>query len=578
MMSANFYEWRVGLRRFALAAALGVTAVLAACGGGGGSGGTNQFGGVTDTTSVKASDLSIALSAPTLANNGQDKITATVTAVDANRNALANIPVTVSVDADAVASVSAAKTSDKGEVIATVGTGSSRSNRVVTVTAVSGTLSRTATFQVVGAKLTARLTPAVIAPSAAGLVEFILVDGNSNPMPGQSIVIQGVGGVESSGMTGLNGDFKYSYSAPSTAGEITIRGTAGGATTTQTVLVQADSSSVPNAVGVVNSATVSANPSVVQVNSEGTENRTELRALFIGANNAPIKNIRARFDLAGDVNSIGGAITSGTNVVYSTANGIATTAYVPGGRSSPTDGVTVRVCWDYVDFALGTCPNSAVNTLTVIAEPLSVSIGTDDKIESDSTGLAYVKRYLVQVNDSSGLAKANVTISPSVDLTTYRKGFRVWNPTGTLQWLQPAGNGSVCENEDINRNGVAETYGSAKEDANGNNQLDPRKADVLLSFENGNRTDTKGQLVLRLTYHKSVGGWLDYTILVAASGVLGTEGRAALSGVLPVAADDITDPLHAPAFVSSPYGLNSSGVTIVTNSEGKSRSLCTNPN
>ena len=67
--------------------------------------------------------------------------------------------------------------------------------------------------------------------------------------------------------------------------------------------------------------------------------------------NKPVKNMRVRFDLAGDVNSIGGTFTTGDNVVYSDANGVATSAYVPGTRSSPTDGVTVRACWDYVDFA-----------------------------------------------------------------------------------------------------------------------------------------------------------------------------------------------------------------------------------
>ena len=53
------------------------------------------------------------------------------------------------------------------------------------------------------------------------------------------------------------------------------------------------------------------------------------------------------------------ALTSGTNVVYSDANGVATTAYVPGSRFSPTDGLTVRACWSANDFAgRRRCPNA----------------------------------------------------------------------------------------------------------------------------------------------------------------------------------------------------------------------------
>ena len=107
------------------------------------------------------------------------------------------------------------------------------------------------------------------------------------------------------------------------------------------------------------SASLAASPSVVPVNTGSTSNRSELRALFLGAGNAPVKNVRVRFDLAGDANSIGGSLTSGTNVVYSDANGVATTAYVPGSRFSPTDGLTVRACWSANDFAgAGTCPNA----------------------------------------------------------------------------------------------------------------------------------------------------------------------------------------------------------------------------
>lgn len=590
-MRTNLTSWGAALRRAAQAASLAALTALAACGGG--SSGDSMFGdgdGNTpvDPTLVEASDLSIVLSAASLPNNGQDRIIATITAVDANRNALANIPVTVSVNAEAVASVSGTKTNDKGEVIALVGTGSDRSNRVVAVTATSGKLKRVASFQITGAKMTARLTPAVVAPGAKGNVEFILVDTNSNPMPGMAIVVQGVDGVETSGTTGLSGQFVYNYVAPATAGEHQLRATSGGFELSTSIMVQPnEDGAVPDATIAVQSATVSANPNVVAANSEGTSNRAELRALFISSNNAPVKNIRARFDLDGDSNSIGGSITSGTGYVYSSAAGIATSAYEPGGRESPTDGVTIRVCWDYRDFPVGTCPNAARTKLTVRDQPLSVSIRTDDKIETDTTGIAYVKRYLVQVNDASGLAKANVIVTPVLDLTDYFKGRLVWaepyidvlgNEAADLKWAVPrSGYAASCQNEDINRNGVSEVYASGREDANNNGQLDPYKADVVVSFEGTGRTDERGQLVLRLTYAKELALWSRFELKVTSS-VLGSEGKAVYRSVLPAAHDDMTEPLREPPNVRSPYGTQSSPITIVTNSEGQSASLCTNPN
>jgi hypothetical protein len=121
-------------------------ALVAACGGDGDPslapppfGGTGAGGGGGgDPTAPVAADLSLALSATSLPNNGTSQITATVTAVDSNRNALADIPVTVSVNNNAVATVSGTTTDGKGVVTAEVGVGADRANRTVTVTAVSG--------------------------------------------------------------------------------------------------------------------------------------------------------------------------------------------------------------------------------------------------------------------------------------------------------------------------------------------------------------------------------------------------------------------------------------------------------
>ena len=136
-----------------------------------------------------------------------------------------------------------------------------------------------------------------------------------------------------------------------------------------------------------------------------------------------------------------------------------------------------------------------------------------------------------------------------------------------------------CDNEDLNRNGVLQVYSNgAVEDANSNGTLDPRKADVNISFVGSSTTDASGQVVLKITYPQSVGSWDIFKIQVAAGGVAGTEGRATYSGVLPVLATDVNNKDVEPAFRLSPYGIEASPMVATTNPLGQSGTLCTNPN
>ncbi len=75
-----------------------------------------------------------------------------------------------------------------------------------------------------------------------------------------------------------------------------------------------------------------------------------------------------------------------------------------------------------------------------------------------------------------------------------------------------------------------------------------------ISFVGSSSTNSDGQVELKITYGQSVASWLEFNILVAASGVAGTEGRTSYQGVLPVLADAISDPDVEPAFRLGPYG------------------------
>lgn len=543
---------------------------------------TAQLRVVEGTSGTRAADLTLSLSAPQLNNSGTQSVRATVVAVDGNRNTVAGIPVTLSVDAGATIRVQAAVTDADGKVTGDVSIGEDKSNRTVTITAISGTLTRTATLQVTGSQIKSTLLPAVVRVGQTGRVQYRLLDVSGNPVPRRSVVVTGPGGVQTTGTTDANGDFEYSYIAPSVGGETVIRASALGVESVSTILVQTDTQTIPVATTPVQSASVSASPSVVAVNTGTTTNQASIRALFLAANNAPVANIRVRFDLDGDKQSIGGTLTSGSTIVYADASGVATTSYVPGSRFSPTDGVTVRACWDYADFPAGSCPREAKTTLTVISQALSVSIGTNNLIGEDETKLKYVTRYVVQVVDSSGLAAADVQVSAQIDLLQYLKGSWI---RGAEAWAQRIT--ASCDNEDLNRNGVAEVFSNGVvEDANGSFNrtagrpaLEPRKADVSVFFEGSSRTNTSGSTVLRIEYPKNVGSWVKFNLVVGAAGVAGTEGRANFADVLNVAASDVNKLDASPPFQLSPYGTKTSP-TIAVQMPGSSvppATLCTEP-
>src|SRR6218665_4086831 len=202
----------------------------------------------TVVTSPKAAALTLQLSSSSIDNAGTGTITATATAVDASRNALAGIPVSFSVDNNAVVVPAGTTTNANGQVTAAVNIGSDRTNRLITVTARSDTLVDTATFRVVGATLQGASTGMPEVGSVGNKVEFRLSDVNKNAMVGVPITVTAPGLASASGTTDVNGGYTYTYTAPATPGTIDITTDAGGATAVVTVTVSSGVSTVPAAV------------------------------------------------------------------------------------------------------------------------------------------------------------------------------------------------------------------------------------------------------------------------------------------------------------------------------------------
>lgn len=550
-----------------------MAALVTACGGGGSAGDSVFGGGSSGGTSTISSLKLVTTNAngspiSSVSNGGTETVTVRVTAVDSSNRVVAGAQVDFSVDNDAVVAPAATVTDDQGVITAQVGIGTNRSNRQVNITASanSGAVVARGQFLVKGADLSATAPP-VVAPGASVTVEYTLVDGSQNPMAGETVTLTAGSVAVGTATTNSSGKASFTFNASTTVGSMPLSATAAGALDER--IVQVQSTAVPNAVGTITSASVSANPSVVGVNTTGSTNAASVTALFKGANNANIANVRVWFTLP-DPNSVGGTI-SNSGLVYSDSTGRATTSYIPGANFSPTDGVVILACYSNVDFTVpataGSCPatdsagnaiRSARATLTVVDDALRVSIGTDELV-SEGTG-TYRKDFVVTVVDSRNAAKSDVEVTPKLDLTGFYKGEFRWNgnrwsrdPLSGGGVLYGNSDGSVCPNEDLDRNGSE----SAGEDTNHNGELDP--AGVSISIVGSSKTDSSGKVILRIEYPRDRATWIDFEITATAR-VSGSEGVAIYRGKqtglgnLRAPGTAFTTEDITPAFAISPYG------------------------
>ena len=120
-----------------------------------------------------------------------------------------------------------------------------------------------------------------------------------------------------------------------------------------------------------------------------------------------------------------------------------------------------------------------------------------------------------------------------------------------------------CPNEDVNRNGNVDpttVFGGSSEnyngsvDSNGQPTLEPRKSDLLISYDDPTVTTTNasGVLVIRVEYSQRFATWLAYRVRVTAnvSGSQGLSERLFITDVLESDAEN-------GSFLTPPYGSRS---------------------
>jgi hypothetical protein len=506
-----------------------------------------------DPATAKVANFVLLLDRSTLPNSGTTTAKLSVLAVDSNNNVAPGAAVTVSTDANSIFTPGASVTDAQGLYTGQIGVGGDKSDRQVVASVTVNGITKQTSLRVIGSKLLLQAVPPTPAPGQSVAVTMTLQDAVANPIPGATLTLGGtIPALQNRTVTtDLSGSATVSFVAPATAGSYTISATGSGVSSADYQL-QVFTSTVTVAVIPVGAApSLSASPNVLTVNAPNTNtSKSTLRFLFLDASNRPIPNVRVRFD---DVTSglprVGASISSGTTTLYTDASGTVSAQYIAGQNSSPTNGVTVNACYSATDFAsTNDCPAKISATLTVAGQALAVSIG-DDNLMQKGTG-TYIKRFAVTVADSAGRAVANAPVDISVDLTHFGKGFAkdtgggltdIPNPPSDPLAASPLDRtvtptliGPIfrvwCPNEDVDRNGNFDPgidFNTGSVDSNGQPTLEPRKSDLIVSYDDPTvtATNSSGILIIKVEYSQRFATWLAYKVRVTAN-VSGSEGMA----------------------------------------------------
>lgn len=559
------------------------SSLLLACGGGGGSAGsptsTKTSTAVVSTPTVAVSSFVYQVDKVTLTNSGSDKVVLTITALDTNNNPVTGATTTVAVDTGVYTPLVTVSDST-GILSGNITIGSDKANRTLNAKITIDGKTSALSLAVTGSQLSLTPSPSTTNPAGPVKVDLKVLDVNGTGVPNTSIQLSGSLGFSQTVVTDFSGNASATLAAaPITAGSYEIIASALGVIKKSIVVVLNPAGvQIPDA-ATPTAASLAITPNNIAPNSTGsTANRATLRAVFQDANNRAIPNVRARFEIVPPDLGAGEQISVGATTVYSDVSGIASTDYIAGTRSSPTNGVIVRVCFGPTDasIAAGACPDSRTASLTVASQPLSIQIGDNNLLEAGNNSLTYIKKFDVSVADSAGNAVPNAVISASVDITHYGKGqfgyaaatVNADGTTSTFVYPQtrdlapnisttglstttipaPTTGRIWCPNEDTNRNGLIDTL-PAPEDINGNGRIDPRKADVVLSFVGPNATSTAGRIAVQVEYPQSVATWVAYTVKVTTS-VGGSEGTDQKSYITTFLDGDLKNG----SFLRTPYG------------------------
>jgi hypothetical protein len=558
-----------------------LVAMLAACGGGGGSPGatpnttTSVPPTTTTTTAVTAADFLLGFDKTAISNTGSDKVVLSIVALDASRNVISGVPVQISVDSDAVFSSAAGLvTSDAGLYSGNITSPVNKTDRTINVTARVGTLVKTGSIVVSGSKISVTPIPGAPVQGQPVSVNLKLVDAIDSGISGQELQVSGSAGLTGKVTTDPSGNAIFLGTAPASTGTYSIVVTGSGVSITKALqVISATGTGIPDAIGPLGPPSLNATPTNIKPNlSSVITSRSAIKFQVLNASNQGIPNVRVRFSIVPPGLGSGEVMSTGNTVVYTDASGITQADYIAGTRTSPTNGVIVRACYGLTNVAVDACTTFVDTNLTVAGAALNLSIFDNNKLATGLAGIVYIKQFVVQVADSAGNPVVDATVSSSVDITHYGKGFFAGTTGTTFTYAVTGGlpptiadNYSTtlsatripsltstfsvrvwCTNEDLNRNGNKDVG----DDLDGDGVLEARASEIVISAVGSSKTDANGQILLQATWGQNVGTWLAYTIKVTTN-VAGSEGTNSKSYITEVLLADVPNG----SFLTPPYGV-----------------------
>lgn len=181
---------------FKLISALVLASLMTACGGGGGSPG--QTPGSGTPSGATATDLIFDLGGKsTITNSGSDLATLTVTVLDASRNVMPDVPVSVSLSDGVFQRVSGSTTDSNGRFVGTIGIGGNKSNRTINAQISAGGINRVASVVVTGSQITVTPLPATPTPGQTVTLDIGTSDSAGAPIS-TAVTLGGTAGVTGS--------------------------------------------------------------------------------------------------------------------------------------------------------------------------------------------------------------------------------------------------------------------------------------------------------------------------------------------------------------------------------------------
>lgn len=508
---------------------------------------TVQAGGRSASGTVKVTETEVTVAGPSSITSGSTG-DFTVTVQDSSKVAVANVPVTfssqkgnpIAVVTSGGSSGTSAVTDINGQVVLRL-TASQSGNDVLTVS--SQGVTRNSSIAVSASRFTVSVvsqadpsaTPLSLATtnSCYRITSNYLTNGipqsgtlNLTTSRGQIYSDSSCNTVLVSGTVAIaNGASQAAYLRSETAGTATITGTVSGGPSAQT--------DVRFTVALTPSATLSlqAEPAII-----GTRQTSTLTAVVrdgTAANNL-VEFAEVEFSILQDGS---GGTLSNPSTVSTGSNGAAFVVYTAGSADTPANGVVVQAKIKGTSILKTT-------TLSISRTSLFVTAGTGNTLEAP-TPTTYKQDFAVFVSDATGNPVKDVDVTASVTPLQFAKGRLIF--TTGKGWGIDVATDSVCQNEDVNKNGILD----AGEDVNLNGILEPR---IPLTVSATGKTDASGMTTISILYPQDRAVWTSVTLTVRAS-VSGTEATYTTAEyTLPGLASHYSSETIDPPGKTSPYG------------------------